>query len=122
MRIGMVVRSPLSVVRSKKNYSPQDNAKAHGSPPWAWFLRQSTDYGLRTTDDGQSHATGCEVRQLLGLQGAALRLLGLPFVDLFHERVHHLALQDMADDFAALEDDALALAGGDPQVGLAGLA
>src|SRR5207302_4927237 len=36
--------------------------------------------------------------------------------------VDHLVFEDVADDLAALEDDALALARGDAQVGLARLA
>src|SRR5262249_27332685 len=59
---------------------------------------------------------------LLSAEAAVFGLLALPLVDLFHQRIDHLMLQDVTDDLAALEDDALALAGGDAEVRLARLA
>src|SRR5262249_25522075 len=46
----------------------------------------------------------------------------LPQVDFFHQGIDHFTFEDVADDLAALEDDALALAGGDAQVCFAGFA
>src|SRR5262249_20933334 len=59
--------------------------------------------------------------RLLRFEPAPGGLLGLPFVDLLDEGIDHLVLQDVADHLATLEDHPLALAGGDPQVGLARL-
>src|SRR3989442_1245494 len=39
---------------------------------------------------------------LLVAEPAVFRFLALPLVDLFHERVDHLVLQDVADNLAAL--------------------
>src|SRR5947209_8480678 len=71
---------------------------------------------------GQAQLTAVDKGALFAAEPAVLGLLALPLVDLFHQCVDHLVLQDVADDLAALEDDALALAGGDAEVGLACLA
>src|SRR5262245_15378950 len=45
----------------------------------------------------------------LAAQRPRLALLLLPLLDLLHQGIDHLVLQDVADDLAALEDDPLAL-------------
>src|SRR5262249_37717583 len=50
------------------------------------------------------------------------RFFILPLCDFFEQRIDHLAFHDVTDDLATFEDDALALACRDAQVGLAGLA
>src|SRR5712692_7270076 len=49
-----------------------------------------------------------------------VRFFFFPDRNLFEQGVDHFALLDVADDFAALENDALTVAGGHSDVGLAG--
>src|SRR5438876_10515819 len=75
------------------------------------------DKGLRT-NERQPHATVV----VLGRRSAFAGLFLLPEVDLFEQGIHHLIFLNPANDLAAAEDHALALAGGDADVRLAGLA
>src|SRR5262249_25382251 len=91
--------------------------------PAPWALSEGTAGSPTAVLPQHRQADAALVRDgLLALERAALGLLLLPEVDLFEQGVHHLALGDLADDLAPFEDDALAVAGGDAEVGLAGLA
>src|SRR5262249_32129351 len=83
--------------------------KAHGLQPVGWFSLRASHGPL--LQDGQAHAALAQRPGRLRLERTAGGLFLLPGVNLFEQRVHHLALQDVADDLPAAEDHALALAG-----------
>src|SRR6185437_2974811 len=70
----------------------------------------------------QPHTSLVHLHTLLTRQRALGRFFLFPLVDLFEQGIDHLAFENVADDLTALEDDTLAFAGGDAQVGLACLA
>src|SRR5262245_48644153 len=101
-----VIGSPLAVSRRSRNRQrlnlPLQDRQAQPAILGFYFR------GLLTLGDGRR---AC-------LQRSLGRFFFFPRIDLFHKGIDHFVLEDVANDLAALEDDALALAGGDAEIGL----
>src|SRR5262245_56940998 len=95
-------------------------------------MKRRISHDLLITQHGQPNptilclrlhsATRSRDRRRPDLQRALGGFFLLPLIDFFHESVDHLVFEDVADDFAAFEDDAFAFASGDTEVGFAGFA
>src|SRR4051812_39202588 len=117
--INIVMIPPPGEAASRK--APRDKAlQQPGMRAW-YDLAPPKPQTFASTQHRQPHLAA-RFDAFLGQRAATGAFLDLPLVDLLDQRIDHFAFLDVADDFAALEDDALALAGGDAEVRLARLA